>query len=713
MSFSATVSGTSDTAVTWTVDSVPGGNAQMGTISSGGSYQAPGVLPVARQMTVSAISQADPGSSGNAGVTLTSDVRVQVAPPSASVAGGASVQFTASILSAGHPSTSVTWSLSGAGCTGTVGACGTISSTGLYTAPATPPQPATVLVTATSVADASQSASATLQVNSLAPLLITPANATVALEQSFQFSASQGGAATQAVTWSVDNIPGGNTSVGTISNSPSENGLYLAPVDMPAGRQVTISASTTTNPPQTAAVTLLLTSNIVVSIAPADSTRVPGARQTFTATVVNTSNPQISWAVNDIPNGNGVFGQICQAGSSSCTAPPLAGPAGSVDYLAPSSAPSPPQVTVTAVSVADPTQSAAAVVTIAAQISVIVSPQSATLPPGQVQVFTAAVMGVADQNVSWDVNGSANGSIAEGLICLPTSNPCQAPNGPTSSPVEYRAPAAPPAPNTVTVRATSEAAPTAQSAAQVTISTAPFITSIVPASVFSGAAGPVGLRVSGVLFVASQPGPGASIEVNGVARATNCPFATECDTTLEPADTASQGALAIQVANPGSPPSASNTVNLITIAPQNTVSVIALDSGSPAATGMDISVVEPTLAGNDPPGELALLEIGLVDAQTGACNLGLPPLALARPATGSASFRLCVFGTALDQVTQAWFSAPGAPDLAASNLDTSLGSVLIEFDATLTAAAAPGPRSLFVLTGNLDAASLTAAVEVQ
>ena len=709
--FSAAVSGTSNTAVAWTVDGVPGGNGPMGTINNSGAYQAPAVLPAIPVMKVMATSQADPASSGTASVTVESDVRVEVSPGMASVPAGASVQLSASILSAGHPANGVNWTVAGAGCAGST--CGTISASGLYTAPARVPQFAAVMATATSVADPSQSASATMQVTAPAAISITPSNGTVALEQSVQFTASQGGAGTEEVTWSVNGITGGNTTVGTISNSPAQKGLYLAPVNMPAGRQVSISATSNANGALTASVALQLTSNIVVAITPTSATRIPGTRQTFTATIAKTSNTQITWTVNDIANGNSSAGQICQAGSNPCLAPPLAGPAGAVDYLAPGSAPIPPQVTVKAVSVADPAQSAAAVVTIAAQIAISVSPQSATLPPGQTQAFSATVAGVADQRVLWDVNGAPNGSIAEGLICLPASNPCQAPSGAISSAIEYRAPGAPPTPNVVSVRATSAADGSVQAAAEVTISTSPFITGLVPASAFAGAAEPFGLRVTGVLFAASQPGPGATIQVNGVSRATVCPSATECDAMLAPADVAAPGALAVNVMDPGMPGAPSNTVNLILAAPESTVGVISLDAASPAATGLDIAVVEPTLAGNTPPGELALLEIGQVDAETGACVLGLPPLELTRPAAGSVTLRLCAFGTALDQVTQAWFSTPASPDFAATNLDTSLGSVLLEFDATLTAGAAPGPRTLFVLTGNLDAASLTAAVEVK
>jgi len=804
--FTASVTGTSDTAVSWAVNGLPGGNTAMGAISASGSYQAPAVLPSPAGMQIVATSQADTESSASASVMVTSDVRVQLAPPAASVELGAIGSFAATITSAGHPSEAVTWSLAGPGCTGaacgTIGmdgsftapgilptppsvtltatsladpsqsaaaslaltshftisvqgppnvvagataqfsatiqpvagsnpargvnwslsgpgcgaapaACGSISPAGLYSAPAAPPQPAQVTLTVTSVADPSKTASVATQIVNTHVLAISPANATVALEQTQAFTATLDGAPTEAVTWSVNGISGGNTTVGTISNSPSQNGFYLAPVNMPSGRMVTIAAASTSYPAVTSSVTLQLTSDIVVSITPSAATRIPDARQTFTASVAQTSNPQVTWTVNGVPNGNATAGEICISGSNPCTLPPTAAQPGSVDYLAPATVPTPPMVTVAAVSVADPAQSATATVTITPQISVSVSPPSLTLPPQQVVTITATVLGVADQNVTWDVNRSVNGSIADGLICLSASSPCQAPSGPSAGPVEFRAPDALPSPNVVSVRATSEASGAAQGVALFTISSAPYITGLVPASVFAGAAAPFGLRVTGVQFAASQPGPGAGILVNGTARTTNCPSATECDTTLEPADVASAGALTVSVANSGSAPAASNTASLLIVAPQQSQSVIPLDSATPVASGMDITVVEPTLEGSDPPEQLSLLEIGLVDPATGACTLGAPPLVLVRPASGIAVMRLCVFGTALDQAAQATFSAPAAPDLTAANLDTSLGSLLLEFDVSLPAAASPGVRALFIATANRDQAALTAAVEVQ
>jgi hypothetical protein len=69
--FSAAVSGTSNTAVTWQVNGVTGGNASAGTIDANGLYTAPAVVPTPNNpVMVSAVSQADVTKSGAATVTL-------------------------------------------------------------------------------------------------------------------------------------------------------------------------------------------------------------------------------------------------------------------------------------------------------------------------------------------------------------------------------------------------------------------------------------------------------------------------------------------------------------------------------------------------------------------------------------------------------------------------------------------------------------------
>src|SRR5882762_7367461 len=66
---------------------------------------------------------------------------VTVSPSSAAVQTGGVQQFTATVSPNGA-NQAVTWSLSGAGCTGA--SCGTIDATGKYTAPANIPNPPTL-----------------------------------------------------------------------------------------------------------------------------------------------------------------------------------------------------------------------------------------------------------------------------------------------------------------------------------------------------------------------------------------------------------------------------------------------------------------------------------------------------------------------------------------------------------------------------------------
>src|SRR2546423_1844966 len=177
--FTATVEITSNTAVTWQVSGVSGGNATVGTISSSGLYTAPAVVPNPATVTVTAVSQADPTKSASAQVTITPTavVRVTISPVSATVGAGGTQQFTATVQNTSN--TAVTWQVSGV--SGGNATVGTISSSGLYTAPAVVPNPATVTVTAVSQADPTKSASAqvTITPTAVVSVTISPVSATV------------------------------------------------------------------------------------------------------------------------------------------------------------------------------------------------------------------------------------------------------------------------------------------------------------------------------------------------------------------------------------------------------------------------------------------------------------------------------------------------------------------------------------------------------
>jgi hypothetical protein len=68
--FTATVTGSSNTAVTWAVNGVTGGNSTIGTISANGLYTAPSAVPGPAGVTVTATSQADTTKSASAAVTI-------------------------------------------------------------------------------------------------------------------------------------------------------------------------------------------------------------------------------------------------------------------------------------------------------------------------------------------------------------------------------------------------------------------------------------------------------------------------------------------------------------------------------------------------------------------------------------------------------------------------------------------------------------------
>lgn len=70
--FTATVTGTTNTAVTWEVNNVVGGNSTVGTISATGNYTAPASIPNPATVTVKAVSQADTSRSGTASATIVS-----------------------------------------------------------------------------------------------------------------------------------------------------------------------------------------------------------------------------------------------------------------------------------------------------------------------------------------------------------------------------------------------------------------------------------------------------------------------------------------------------------------------------------------------------------------------------------------------------------------------------------------------------------------
>jgi hypothetical protein len=234
--FTATVQGTSNTAVTWTVDTIAGGNSSVGTISAAGLYTAPSL---AGSHTVTATSAADTTKSASAALTV--DATDVVSPATADVAAGATQQFTATV--AGYSNTSVTWSVDGV--SGGNSSVGTVNSSGLYTAPS---QVGNHTVAATSVANSSLTANGAATVFTLS---VSPGASAIVPGGTQQYTATVQGLSEGTVTWSVDGVAGGNSTTGTISSA----GLYTAPE---ATAQHTIAASPTSYPSLTVTTTVTI-----------------------------------------------------------------------------------------------------------------------------------------------------------------------------------------------------------------------------------------------------------------------------------------------------------------------------------------------------------------------------------------------------------------------------------------------------------------------
>jgi hypothetical protein len=155
-----------------------------------------------------------------------------------------------------------------------------------------------------------------------------------------------------------------------------------------------------------------------VTIAPRPTSVNLNSQTQFTATVVGQADTAVTWSATG--------GTITSTGV----------------FTAPSTVPNPPIGSVTATSVADPTASDTVNFNIGA-VSVSITPDSATLPPGGSTVFSASVTGLNNQAVTWS---ASCGSIDQNGV--------------------YRAPAVP---GTCNVIATSVANASASDTASVTV----------------------------------------------------------------------------------------------------------------------------------------------------------------------------------------------------------------------------------------------------
>jgi hypothetical protein len=700
--FTASVNsaGNPDRAVRWIVQGSGCSGTPCGSADSAGDYTAPQVLTSPPFVTMTAISVADPSKSGAAAVTITSSFTLSVAGP-ASVSAGATASYTATLVPApgSNPSRTILWGVSGQGCTGA--ACGTISSGGVFTAPPTPPAPASVQIVATPVADPSKTVTVTVAILATLGVTVSPTSAIVPLGGTQAFHAVVTGAQDTTVTWEVNGIVGGNTSLGTIVNSQSnpDNTTYTAPQALPPGGSVTIQAQSNANPTVSASAAVTLTAAILVTLSPTTATLAITHRQTFSVQVANTPNQAVALQANGIPGGNAGVGLICVAGSSPCQQISTVN-TGGFDYLAPAGVPSPNPVTLTAISQADGSKSASASVTVLPHVVVSVLPGNVILAGGGMQRFTATVTGTNNQQVTWTITGAGCGNPGScGSIDLTGL---------------YTAPASVPSPNLINVVATSVEDISQSATATIMISSGPNINSLAPTSAYAGAAGGFTLSVSGGNFLSSSPGPGSTILIAGTPTVTSCALNTQCSTSVASTDLSVPGNLSVQVQNPDG--SISNAVSFVVLSPGVGQDTISLTPGSPSAAGKDIVVVDlSTNGGSGATGNVSLnvAAIGAFNVATGTCILGGNPVVIVRPATGTATADLCVFSVSgLDPAFTYLLTGPVPPDIAIVGR-APLGLGILHLTLQIPATALAGPRTLFVENPDKDKAAGSGVIEVR
>ena len=713
--FQATVTGTSITNVSWEVNGVAGGNSSVGTISTTGgetaTYTAPAAVPSPPSVTVTAVSEADSSARDSADVSLSDNVAIPVSPPMANVPTSGEQVFTANISGLGSAASGVAWSVNGvAGGNATLGTIATTSATtALYTAPPVPPSPPTVTITAASSADSSKTGTASATITCSATNLISPPSASVGLNQTQAFSSSFCLAAGVSLTWDVNGVAGGNSTIGTITSTGQASALYTAPADLPPTNPVTVHATDpSTN--AIAAATVTVTSAISVSVAPPSATLAVNQRMTFTPTVMNASDTTVTWSVNGAANGDVNVGQVCQTGSNPCVAPTAPG-SGSIDFVAPQSVPAANPVILTATSHADPSRSGSATIQISGAtgpVAVAISPPYAFIAASSgapsTQQFFATVTGSPNTSVTWSVQSAVAGLGCAGAAC-----------GSVDANGIYTAPSAAPSPNAISVVATSQADSTKSASATIALTSGPTIEVILPSSVMAGAVESFPLEVEGVNFVAGSGNSASVILLDGAARSTACASATACTTSLNPSDVQSDGTIIVQVQNPGVPTALSNPVPFVIVPFDVSVETISLSSAQPIAAAEDIIVVEPTTAAESEP-----INVNFVGYLTGGntCGAQGSPLTVTRPASGSATTSICIQGNNLDPTFTYAFTGPSeAPDgsdigVTASAI-TSLFPGTIKLDLEVSNTTLPGLRALIIATLNNDRAVATGMLEVQ
>ncbi len=283
--------------------------------------------------------------------------QLTVTPASATIRGGDTQPFTAQTSDGSTPA--LAWSVSGVA--GGNASMGMISASGVYTAPQFPPAPNTVTIGVTETTDASKTAGSAVMLENPTPQLasLTPTSIPV-------------GAFTLTATGS-NFAPGATILFGmTTLTTTRVSSTQLMATGTATTSQVGSIGVTVQNPnpgPITSAklnAQIVGNSAIAVAVAPPSATVRAGGTQSFTATVMGSTNTSVTWSVNGVAGGSATTGTINAGGV----------------YTAPVNLPNPNTITVTASSAADATKQGNSGVTLENPIPVLSAVTPNTLGTG-------------------------------------------------------------------------------------------------------------------------------------------------------------------------------------------------------------------------------------------------------------------------------------------------------------------------------------------
>ncbi len=284
---------------------------------------------------------------------------------------------------------------------------------------------------------------------------LTPATTTLQSNQQVQFTVTVTGATNTSLQWNIVDSNGGShqtgdSTVGTISAT----GLYVAPVvSVSTNLTILVGASADTSVQRAATVTVTpLPPPVAISVSPLTASAQTCAQSpcaqistvTFTAQVLHAADASVMWSVNGKAGGDNIVGLISNAGV----------------YTTPATVPSPATVTVTAISNADTTKTAAAQVTI-----------TAAPPPIVVTLNQTAVTLVAGKSFRFIVTDNQGNPLAVTFSDTCTANDCGSFASAGTGISDYTAPSAVPgnANLNVAVTATSVADPSKSATAMITV----------------------------------------------------------------------------------------------------------------------------------------------------------------------------------------------------------------------------------------------------